>query len=92
MADMIVLGETLMLIGQSNPQRAQELFESDFKNFYMQYDQRRNKNFTETFPMLRQWFNGIEVDQTIPDVSVTDGRITHFESGVYVSDKENYNK
>lgn len=27
MCDMIVLGETLMLIGQSNPQRAQELFE-----------------------------------------------------------------
>ena len=64
----------------------------DFKSFYMQYDIRRNKNFGETFPMLRQWYNGIEVDQTIPDVSVTDGRITHYESGTYVSDAEKYNK
>jgi organic radical activating enzyme len=29
----------------------------DFKNFYQQYDQRRNKNFAETFPALADWYN-----------------------------------
>ena len=32
---------------------------SDFKNFYEQYDERRNKNFTETFPELEAWYNGL---------------------------------
>lgn len=64
----------------------------DFKSFYSQYDIRRNKNFQETFPALAEWFDKIEVDNSIPDVSVTDGRITHFESGEYVSDIKNYNK
>jgi hypothetical protein len=31
----------------------------DFKNFYTQYDQRRNKNFAETFPALADWYNTI---------------------------------
>jgi organic radical activating enzyme len=31
----------------------------DFKNFYTQYDQRRNKNFTEAFPNLAEWYNSI---------------------------------
>jgi len=30
---------------------------NDFKQFYTQYDQRRNKNFTHTFPFLKEWFN-----------------------------------
>jgi len=30
---------------------------NDFKNFYTQYDQRRNKNFTDTFPKLKEWYN-----------------------------------
>ncbi len=64
----------------------------DFKSFYVQYDIRRNKSFTDTFPELAEWFNGLEIDKTIPDVKMTDGRITHFEPGEYVSDKENYNK
>lgn len=64
----------------------------DFKSFYVQYDLRRNKNFQDTFPQLSDWFNEIIVDKSIPDVSVTDGRITHFEPGIYVSDKDNYNK
>lgn len=29
---------------------------SDFKNFYQQYDLRRNKNFVETFPFLSNWY------------------------------------
>jgi hypothetical protein len=28
----------------------------DFKNFYVQYDQRRNKNFMQTFPKLATWY------------------------------------
>ena len=64
----------------------------DFKSFYTQYDKRRNKSFVETFPELEDWYNSLVVDETIPNVKVTDGRITHYESGVYISDKENYNK
>jgi organic radical activating enzyme len=64
----------------------------DFKSFYVQYDIRRNKSFVDTFPELADWFNSIEIDPNIPHVNVTDGRITHFEPGVYVSDKDNYNK
>lgn len=63
----------------------------DFKSFYSQHDKRRNKNFVKTFPELEDWYNSIEIDNSIPDVKVTDGRITHFEPGEYVSDKENYN-
>ena len=30
---------------------------NDFKQFYQQYDQRRGKNFTKTFPLLTKWYN-----------------------------------
>ena len=30
---------------------------NDFKKFYTQYDQRRGKNFTDTFPALQEWYN-----------------------------------
>jgi hypothetical protein len=30
---------------------------NDFKQFYTQYDQRRGKNFAETFPELQEWYN-----------------------------------
>lgn len=32
---------------------------NDFKQFYTQYDQRRGKNFCETFPNLADWFNSL---------------------------------
>ena len=64
----------------------------DFKSFYTQYDKRRNKSFVKTFPELEDWYNSLVIDETIPNVKVTDGRITHYEPGVYISDKENYNK
>jgi hypothetical protein len=32
---------------------------NDFKQFYSQYDARRNKNFIETFPRLQSWYNSI---------------------------------
>lgn len=35
----------------------QPILQRDFKNFYTQYDQRRGKNFVETFPALADWYN-----------------------------------
>ena len=35
----------------------QHVLQRDFKNFYSQYDRRRGKNFTETFPTLAEWYN-----------------------------------
>ena len=32
---------------------------NDFKKFYQQYDERRGKNFTETFSTLRDWYNAL---------------------------------
>jgi organic radical activating enzyme len=32
---------------------------NDFREFYRQYDQRRGKNFAETFPALEKWYNGL---------------------------------
>jgi organic radical activating enzyme len=78
--------------GHNSTEMDNSLQYHDFKSFYTQYDIRRNKNFQETFPEIADWYNSIEIDQSIPDVAVTDGRITHYESGVYVSDVENYNK
>jgi hypothetical protein len=46
----------------------------------------------DTFPELEEWYNSIEIDKTIPNVKVTDGRITHFEPGEYISDKKKYNQ
>ena len=30
---------------------------NDFKHFHQQYDLRRNKNFAQTFPVLKEWYN-----------------------------------
>ena len=37
----------------------QSVLQQDFKQFYTQYDQRRGKNFTETFPALADWYNSL---------------------------------
>ena len=63
----------------------------DFKSFYVQYDIRRNKNFSQTFPELKEWYESIEVDYTIPNREIFDGSITNYEAGEYVSDKQNNN-
>jgi len=34
---------------------------NDFKQFFTQYDQRRGKNFKQTFPILADWYNDIQV-------------------------------
>ena len=35
--------------------------EKDFKRFYTQYDQRRNKDFGNTFPELKDWYDDIQL-------------------------------
>ena len=35
----------------------QSVLQRDFKAFYTQYDVRRGKNFTETFPALAEWYD-----------------------------------
>jgi len=37
----------------------QAVLQKDFKNFYTQYDTRRNKNFVAAFPNLAEWYNSI---------------------------------
>jgi uncharacterized protein YgiB involved in biofilm formation len=32
---------------------------NDFKQFYTQYDVRRNKNFAKTFPELETWYESL---------------------------------
>lgn len=34
---------------------------NDFRRFYDQYDQRRDKNFRETFPNMASWYESIQV-------------------------------
>jgi len=36
---------------------SREILQRDFKNFYTQYDQRRDKNFKETFPEFAEWYH-----------------------------------
>ena len=38
---------------------SKSVLQRDFKNFFAQYDQRRGKNFAETFPALAEWYNSI---------------------------------
>ena len=78
--------------GHNTTEMDMELQFHDFKSFYTQYDVRRNKSFVDTFPELTDWYNDLKIDNTIPDVKITDGKITHFESGIYESDVQNYNK
>jgi organic radical activating enzyme len=36
---------------------------NDFKQFYTQYDQRRSKDFSHTFPTLKSWYDSIQIQQ-----------------------------
>jgi hypothetical protein len=36
---------------------------NDFREFYTQYDQRRNKCFEVEFPELKEWYDSIQVQQ-----------------------------
>jgi hypothetical protein len=52
---------------------SKESRERDFKSFYIQYDVRRNKNFTETFPTLKDWFESIPETNIAPLKNTIDG-------------------
>lgn len=47
--------------------------ERDFKTFFMQYDERRNKDFIETFPELKSWY------MSIPETNIE--RLTELRDG-----------
>ncbi len=36
---------------------------NDFKKFYEQYDRRRNKDFSRTFPKLKEWYDSLQLQQ-----------------------------
>ena len=36
---------------------------NDFKQFYTQYDQRRNKDFGQAFPKLKEWYDSLQIQQ-----------------------------
>ena len=38
-----------------------DILTQDFRRFYEQYDQRRNKNFRSTFPQLIDWYDSIQI-------------------------------
>ena len=42
---------------QLGPPEYLEKLQKDFKSYYTQFDRRRDKNFTETFPELAEWYN-----------------------------------
>ena len=52
---------------------SKESRERDFKSFYTQYDIRRNKNFVETFPILKEWFESIPETNITPLQGFVDG-------------------
>jgi len=75
--------------GHHTTELDKELQFHDFKSFYEQYDKRRGKNFKDTFPELSEWYDSIIVDESIKDVNISDGRITHYEVGEYKPDIKN---
>jgi organic radical activating enzyme len=53
---------------------------NDFKSFYSQYDERRNKNFSQVFPQIVvDWYNEIEIDQTIPKSDLGTGEMVNYD-------------
>ncbi len=71
--------------GHNTTEDDKSILHHDFKSFYDQYDHRRKKDFVSTFPELKEWYESIKIDTSIPVATMNDGRITHFESGVYPS-------
>ena len=61
-----------------------ETRERDFKSFYTQYDQRRNKDFKKAFPMLTEWFDSIPETNLAPLKQLVDG--DDAKSNRYVDD------
>jgi organic radical activating enzyme len=71
--------------GHVTTEDEQEKHFHDFKSFYEQYDVRRGKSFRKTFPELTEWYDSIEIDNSIPKVGMKDGTINNYEVGEYTS-------
>lgn len=69
--------------GHQSVEDDKSLLHHDFKSFYTQYDKRRNKNFTETFPELKEWYESIELRKEFPIQELRQEGIKHYENGVY---------
>lgn len=77
--------------GHNSTELDMDLQFHDFKSFYTQYDVRRNKNFVETFPELKEWYEALTIDNTIRSIRGGSGKLSNWETGEYVSDVKNYN-
>lgn len=48
----------------------------DFKTFFSQYDVRRGKSFTDSFPELAEWYNTLPITQLGKETKLIDGDST----------------
>jgi len=55
----------------------------DFKSFFTQYDERRGKNLVETFPKLKEWYEGIQLNKVFEIHPLTTAGISSHEEGEY---------
>jgi hypothetical protein len=72
--------------GHTNVSSNKDLLHHDFKSFFTQYDQRRNKNLLDTFPELTDWYNTITLSKVFNIVPLTPGKISNYETGIYKND------
>ena len=72
--------------GHANVSNNKDLLHHDFKSFFIQYDQRRNKNLLDTFPELSEWYNSIMLNKVFNIVPLTAGKISNYETGIYNND------
>jgi organic radical activating enzyme len=72
--------------GHANVSNNKDLLHHDFKSFFTQYDQRRNKNLLNTFPELSEWYNSILLNKVFNIVPLTAGKISNYETGIYSND------
>ena len=55
----------------------------DFKSFFTQYDERRNKNLIKTFPELAKWYETITVPKVFNIQPLGKEGIRNYETGEY---------
>jgi hypothetical protein len=55
----------------------------DFKSFFTQYDKRRGKDITATFPRITNWYNNIELQKVFEIKQLNQNGITPPETGEY---------
>ena len=60
------------------------LLHKDFKSFYTQYDERRNKNLIKTFPELEKWYDSIELNTEYEIRPMSKEGIRNYETDEYI--------